>query len=390
MGIDLFLESIKSPKTKEGYADALRRFCSGTGIKEAKLGKTPAKKIQTKLIEFVVKLKKEGKSYSSQNVAISAVRKYCEAYDIEVNFTKVYRYIGEQTTNHDDKPYLKEQIAKMLDAADPRAKALILLLASTGIRAGAVPDMQIKDLVKIEGKGLYKVVVYASSPKDRYYTFTTPEACQAIDAYLALRKVAGETIKPNAPLFRQTFPKADAEKPKPLVFDSISAITQRTLVKAGLRVTNGDPKIRHATATNHGFRKFFNTMLVRAGVKPVVVEILTGHSIGLQDNYLRLEETDVLNEYLKAVDLLTVSNEKALQIQVEQLKEDVEGIKFMKQKYHEIKLDNEKTNQTLELITDALRDAGVLTEKGLDVELLAKLAADKRKEQARDGPSKYP
>lgn len=361
MTINLFLESIKSPKTREGYSDALRRFCAWAGISEGKLAKTRDKTIQIKLIEYIVALKKEGKSYSSQNVVISAVKKFCEAYDIEdVNFSKVYNYMGEHTTNNDDKPYSKEQIAKMLDAADARVKAIILLLVSTGIRIGAVSGMLIRDLTKIEDKGLYKVVVYANSPKDRYFTFTTPEAAQAIDAYLEQRKVAGETIKPTAPLFRQTFPKSEANNPKPMKFDGLAGITQRIMVKSGVRVVAAKRNVRHQTAINHGFRKLFNTALVKAGLKPVVVEVLTGHDIGLQKNYLRLEETDVLAEYLKAIDLLTISEERKLQEEVAKLKTEVSDIETMKKSYLDIKLQLEKERAERERLYGILYASGII------------------------------
>jgi integrase len=354
MVVELFLESIKSPRTKEIYGDAVTRFCLWSGIKEAKLAKTPAKTIQTKLIEYVIYLKNQGRSFSLQNVAISAVKKYCEAFDVEVNFAKVYRYVGEQTTNHEDKPYSTEQLRTMVATGDPRAKALILLLDSTGVRAGAVPGMLIRDLTKIEDKGLYKVVVYANSPKDRYFTFTTPEAAQAIDAYLDIRKVAGEVIKPTAPLFRKEFNHANANNPEPLGFGGTSAIIQRTLVKAGLRVLNDEPNFRHTTAMYHGFRKFFNTALVRAGVKPVVVEILTGHTIGLQKNYLRLDEAEVLAEYLKAVDLLTIGREKSLLKQVEKLQTEIADVDAMKRAYLDIKQEASNKDKTVDELKDML------------------------------------
>jgi integrase len=318
MAIDLFLESMKSPKTREIYSDALRRFCVWSGITEAKLKTTQAKKIQEKLIEHVVNLKNKGLSYGSQIMAISAVRRYCEAYDIDVNFSKVSRYVGEHVTKHDDRPYTKQQIARMLTAADARTKALILLLSSTGVRIGAVPGMLIRDLTKIDDKGLYKVIVYANSPNDKYDTFTTPEAAQAIDAYLEQRRIAGEDIKPSAPLFRQTFPKSQANNPKPLSFDGIAGLTQRAVTRSGVRKV-GDRNGRQATAINHGFRKFANTEFIRCGMKPIVAELLLGHRIGLQDNYLRLEESEVLNQYMLAVDSLTVSDAEEWKVKAAKL-----------------------------------------------------------------------
>lgn len=44
-----------------------------------------------------------------------------------------------------------------------------------------------------------------------------------------------------------------------------------------------------------------------------------GHSIGISDSYYRPTEKDLLEEYLKAVDALTISNENKLKMQVEML-----------------------------------------------------------------------
>ena len=47
--------------------------------------------------------------------------------------------------------------------------------------------------------------------------------------------------------------------------------------------------------------------------------MMLGHSLGLDDAYLRLSEEEVLAEYLKAVDSLTINNENRLQKQVTEL-----------------------------------------------------------------------
>jgi hypothetical protein len=44
-----------------------------------------------------------------------------------------------------------------------------------------------------------------------------------------------------------------------------------------------------------------------------------GHSVGISDSYYRPTESDLLEEYLKAVDALTISNENRLKMQVEVL-----------------------------------------------------------------------
>ena len=57
-------------------------------------------------------------------------------------------------------------------------------------------------------------------------------------------------------------------------------------------------------------------------MKPINVEILTSHSTGVSDSYYRPVEKDLLEDYLKAVQLLTINNDKLiLQRQVTELTE---------------------------------------------------------------------
>ena len=87
-----------------------------------------------------------------------------------------------------------------MDYADIRCKAIVLLLASTGMRIGALSELKIKHLTKISEYNLYQVTVYENT-KDEYNTFCTPECAKAIDDYLEYRKTSGEKITDdNAPV----------------------------------------------------------------------------------------------------------------------------------------------------------------------------------------------
>jgi hypothetical protein len=103
-----------------------------------------------------------------------------------------------------------------------------------------------------------------------------------------------------------------------------------------------------------------NASLIRAGTKPVVVELLMGHAIGLQHNYLRLETEELLAEYLKAVDMLTVSQEKQLQQEnvklrmevadVDKLRSEVSQVSTLKQELYELREQNKWLDQQVNKI----------------------------------------
>jgi hypothetical protein len=78
---------------------------------------------------------------------------------------------------------------------------------------------------------------------------------------------------------------------------------------------------RHEWKAAHGLRKFYKTHAEQV-MKPINVELTMGHSIGISSCYYRPKEYEVLQDYLHATDLLTISNGRImLQKQVEELQQ---------------------------------------------------------------------
>lgn len=329
-------------KTRRVYDYVLKKFVAKAEIKD--LGLAEPKDIQDKLIQHVVDLRNAGKSYSAQNITVSAVQKFCDAYDKEVNFRKVRNYLGENVALHEDAPYSMAQLRKMVDAADIRRKAIILTLLSTGVRSGAPPDMKLRHLKRMDN-GVYKITAYAKARGSEYNTFTTLEAAQAIDAYLKSREIKGEKLNPDSPLFRDEIGDLNANGPKALTTNGIARLMFDHLVALGIRVPGLKKGGRHQTPLLHGFRKNHETALAQAGVKPLYIGLLRGDKIGIQGRYLRPSEQDLMNDYLKAVDLLTVSNEKALLQEVEKLKLDTKDLEQLKKNYLDMRLEVERIKE---------------------------------------------
>jgi integrase len=74
--------------------------------------------------------------------------------------------------------YTHDEIRRMLDVADVRYKAVILLLASTGMRRDALVKIELKDMEYLKDHDLYKIKIYKKS-KYEQICFTTPEAADA-------------------------------------------------------------------------------------------------------------------------------------------------------------------------------------------------------------------
>jgi integrase len=253
---------------------------------------------------------------------------------IALPWKKIKRGI-KRTNPHKDRAYTREEIKLLLSHVGLRLHAIILLLSSSGVRVGALPALKLGHLTKIEQHSLYMLTVYADEP-EQYFTFTTPEAAEAIDQYLAHRKRAGEAMTPESPLFRDEFNceiVESAQAVKPLSVYDIKNLIRAATHRAGIRVNkrNLDPtiagSIRHEVKQVHGFRKYFYTCLRTSNVDPIICEMLVGHRTGsIRDGitslmlvYDRPDKSQLLAEYLKAVERLAIGDEKKLEAQISQL-----------------------------------------------------------------------
>ena len=84
-------------------------------------------------------------TYGTRRTYLAALTSFYEINDINIRKKRIAKFLGQESTRkHKDRAYTTEEIRKILDYADIRSKALVLLLASSGIRIGAVSELKIK------------------------------------------------------------------------------------------------------------------------------------------------------------------------------------------------------------------------------------------------------
>jgi integrase len=220
-----FINSLKSEFTKKNYQCALSRFLNHYKITTETLAKTSPKEIENLLIDYIVRLKQNKKSTSALSITISSITHFCVMNDINIMTKKIAKFKGEhETERNKDNAYSHEEIQTLVNSAPLRLKVIFLVMASTGIRIGALPILRISDIKKT--KGLHQFIIYSNSPNQRYITYCTPECAKAIDEYLAYRKRFGEKITPDSYLIRKDFDIHDIEqirkKSEPIAYDTIS------------------------------------------------------------------------------------------------------------------------------------------------------------------------
>lgn len=345
----IFIEGLKSPVTKAAYSYALQKYMNQLNVSnpdDLLINQENPNTIQNQIINYLIQLKNPPHSlrYATRSQYLAAIMTFYELNDVALSKKKIYRYLGEEERPIENRGYTTEEISKMLDVCDERTRAIILVLASTGIRIRAIIELKLEDLVMIPDYHLYQVRVYSDS-KQRYLMFTTLEAAKAIDVYLKYRERSGERLAPKSPLFREQFDRDDVasiHNVKPLKLRTVERLISRTIEKSGIRTVeritelhSERGKIRKNVKLTVGFRKFFDTQLIYATVEQRTKELFMGHSIGLDDHYFSPVDTYVLQEYLKAVDYLTINDENRLRLKLDELTKKKGEIETMELRHRE-------------------------------------------------------
>ena len=342
-----FVNSLRSQATITMYQFSLRHYMQYIKANRvAKLVKQDSKTIEQQLITYLVDLRRNQKlSYASLSIRLAALRKFYEMNDVVLNWKKVSNYLGENTKLFKDRAYTTEEIQQLLVKADERARVIILLLASTGMRIGAIPGLKLKHLTKVDDYNLYQITVYDNT-REEYYCFCSPECANAIDSYFAYRERCFEKIGSESPLIREQIDRDNPDKarnPRHVSLDTLSFLIRELLIASGIQKVEHLTEIkttgrqRKEVMTSHGFRKFVTTNMIRAKVNPEAREMLLGHSRGLSNSYYRPDVNEILMEYLKAVDLLTINEENRLRRKVEILEVKADKIAELQQTIDDVK-----------------------------------------------------
>jgi vacuolar-type H+-ATPase subunit I/STV1 len=89
----------------------------------------------------------------------------------------------------------------------------------------------------------------------------------------------------------------------------------------------------------HGFRKHFSTCLSNSDVNELYKKLFMGHSVQLDESYYdkgnEKSRQECLQEYLKAVNLLTLSDENRLKAKLKKEHDEIDNIREQMQTMQE-------------------------------------------------------
>ena len=332
---DNFVNSINSEQTKEQYEYCLKQFLKFCQMDLDSFLKLPKDEMPNLIVNYLLQ-RKLSRQYKI--VIFSAIKHACEMNDVILNWKKMKKFIRTDNRNNSingkDRGYTDKEIKKILEFSDQRSKTAFLVLASTGMRIGAL-EIRISDLERIGD--LYKIIVY-SGDREEYITFTTPECANEIDSYLEYRKRRGEKLTQDSYLLVRKFSPVTKVKGKPFTGRSLRVTLQNCISNTDLRVIDHlNPHKRKQIPIIHGFRKFFTKQLVDSKLNPEIREMLLDHKIGLASAYYKPTEQEMLHEYMKAVNLLTINEENRLKQKVETLEIEKSQLATLKEDFDKLR-----------------------------------------------------
>ena len=169
-------EGHRSQYTANKYRVDFRHFLDYIRIQDLEvlldLGKEAIQELVNKYAKSLRDNPDKKYSRGTVNNRIAAILYFLDNNDIELNKRKIRRYFPSDELINDDRPYTIDEIQRIRSVCDLRGKAMVLLMASSGVTIGALSSMQVGHLIPATFNGLtvYKVQVYAGT-RDRYITF---------------------------------------------------------------------------------------------------------------------------------------------------------------------------------------------------------------------------
>jgi hypothetical protein len=379
----LFLYAMKSPVTRDKYQRRLSRFFEFAGVEGASL--------QAKALSFIQKattdstwvftivfgfLEQQNARVNNREICGATVRNYvksiklfCEMGDITIPWKKLTRGLPKAKSYSDDRIPSIEELRRLLEYPDRRIKAIVCTMASSGIRLGAWDYLRWGDIRPIEREGKIvaaKIIVYAGE-SEQYFSYISYEAWQELTKWIQYRETSGENVTEGSWLMRDLWDTRVAQGrglislPKRLASLGIKRLIERGIWAQGLRKKLEPGKKRHPYQANHSLRKWFKTRCEIGGMKPINVETLLSHSVGISNSYYRPTETELLEEYLEVQDFLIMSPERKLQKQVLELKEKNKDSDYiikakLEEKDEQLTAMSEKYDTDIELLKDAIKE----------------------------------
>lgn len=344
-----YATSIRDKSTKKKYAGQLEMFLNPNydwSKSQQKRKLLSEKKFATLVNDFVELIRKDpnaGKNKIKRYVMslkkqidektlnpntsrnrLKPIKALLRANEIDFSWYLIDRLMPKESKS-EDRAYTRAEIQKMMiHCEDITDKVIIVGFSSGGFRLEAWDYFTWNDVVFFKNEdGTYKggaLRVYHGDAEE-YWTHITPEFCNLLDMYKVYwkSKFFADPLPSDPLLAQERLPY-----PARLKQGGVSRRVKKVVEHLGLRNNMIPGKQRYEVQLDHGFRKYFNTMLRRAKVDFADKEDMLGHSVALESSYERYEEADFerFAEYQKAIPFLTIADDERVRVENQKLKQE--------------------------------------------------------------------
>ena len=209
--------SRQSAVTGQEYPRVLQRFLDKHNLTPAGLvqkAKRARRQVEDTLDDFISTLEREGKAPSYIGNYTKTIKSWLKFNEIVL--VREFRVANRGLTPSlkDERIPTKDELKAILNAASPRGRAIISMVAFSGVRPGVLGNfhgtdgLRLKDLPELvlEKKqvtftkipALIVVRPELSKIRRKYLTFLASEGCDYLKMYLDLRLAAGEILDSDA------------------------------------------------------------------------------------------------------------------------------------------------------------------------------------------------
>jgi integrase/recombinase XerD len=278
--------------------------------------------------------------------ATNCIRVFLKQYRIRLDDI-VWENIRRRGTGNKpvtkEEPITKEMLKEILIHGDAKAKAMFLVLASSGMRIGELVKLKMDD-VNTDSKPTEIIVRYdgpdSVKNKSSRKTFISDEATVALKEWMkqrnnSLNLAAKRTNFPNV------HKKVDNNNVFPFRENNVRNIWNGLIEKAGYN--EKDRRTGRYTVHVHGLRKYFRTRFSRHNRD--VAEILMGHE-GYLGGYRKFTQDELKEEYLQGMNHLLVFETSV----------NSEDLKNLQKEFEENKRKLEEANKKIDVISKNLYD----------------------------------
>jgi len=328
-----YLKHYSNASTAGGYASAVYIFLDHIYGKQRKGARVTddEKGLYEKLVD---KYLKEKRNYSqdmagfvvslqtrpplSARQTFTFAKEFFNYYDLELP-AKDLKFIRHKLPKGNvrtiDKDMDTETIRIILQHLDVKGRALLLVLASSGMRINEALSVTLDDVDLKSKPACITIRGETSKTGDNRITFITPEAAQAINEWLKVRAdyILSSANRNNGLVKNgKGHPKTGGDDGRLFPFSDQNAnvLWDNAVSKAGL--LSRDKSTNRKQLHYHQLRKFFISQLSLI-VSKEIAEMLAGHSGYLTGSYRRYTKKQLAEEYQKGEHLLTIQAPKELQ-----------------------------------------------------------------------------